>query len=225
VGSLRPLWDDQELRGKYQCAALWFSNNRRDITAPSSDDQGKQECGEGGQERRRRTRPSKRVASEQRVKLSPTRPDGWGVRTHPGGDESHAFVYDYKAAHKIAAGSVKSAVSKETLFLEVMLRVNSSKTQNDVEGRGQERTEELIAMALTQVFDYMVRNEVTYGYVTAGESLLFLHVDRSDLKTLYCHACLPGEDVGDPSDGDWASNRVAYTAVAQLASFSPFGRS
>lgn len=220
---LRPLWDEQELRGKYQCAALRFSNNHRDIMAPSSDDLAKQEDGEGGQERWRRTGPRKRVASEQRVKLTPklppTRPDGWGVRTHPDGDESHAFVYDYKAARKIAAESVKLAVSKEILFLDVMLRVNSSKTQNDADGRGQERTEELIAMALTQVFDYMVRNEVTYGYVTAGESLLFLHVDQSDLQTLYCHVCLPGEDVGDQSDENWSSNRVAYTAVAQLASF------
>ena len=75
--------------------------------------------------------------------------------------------------------------------MEVMLRFSSSKTQNDGEGRGQEPTEELIAMALAQVFDYMVRNEVAHDYVAASESLLFLHIDRSDLQTLYCHACVP----------------------------------
>jgi hypothetical protein len=97
-------------------------------------------------------------------------------------------------------------------------RVNSSRTQNDGEGRGQERMEELIAIALAQVFDYMVRTGVAYGYVAAGKSLLLLHVDRSDLETLYCHACVPEEDVGH-LDEDWASDNVAYTAVAQLACF------
>jgi hypothetical protein len=63
--------------------------------------------GEEGPGRRRRTGSSKRVASESRGK-PPTRPDGWGVRTHLNKDESCAFVYDYKAAHKIAAGSVRS---------------------------------------------------------------------------------------------------------------------
>lgn len=217
---LRPLWDDEGLRSKYRCAGLRFSNNRRDVKAPSSVSQETQEGrGEEGPERGRRARPSKRVASESRVRPPPTKPDGWGVRTHPNGEENHAFVYDYKAAHKVAAGSAKSIVSKETLFMEVVLRVNSSKTQNNADERGHGRTEELIAMALVQVFDYMVRYEVAYGYVAAGGSLLFLHVDRSDLQTLYCHPCVPEEDVGDLSVRDRADNGVAYTAVAQLASF------
>lgn len=217
---LCPVLEDRGFRSKYQCAGLRFSNNRLDVAAPSSGSWGMQEGrGEEGLGRRRRTGSSKWAASESRGKPPPTRPDGWGVRTHLNKDESRAFVYDYKAAHKIAAGSVRSAVSKETLFMEVVLRVNSSRTQNDGEGGGQERMEDLIAIALAQVFDYMVRNGVAYGYVAAGKSLLLLHVDRSDLETLYCHACVPEEDVGHPSDEDWASDNVAYTAVAQLASF------
>lgn len=58
------------------------------------------------------------MASEQRVKPPPTKPDGAGVRTRLGGDESLAFVYDYKAAHKIALEYLKSAVAKEKLFME-----------------------------------------------------------------------------------------------------------
>ncbi|KAG7114488.1 hypothetical protein HYQ44_008272 [Verticillium longisporum] len=102
--------------------------------------------------------------------------------------------------------------------MEVIERVNSDKFRSDTELREQDEAEALIAMALTQVFDYMVRYEVAYGYVAAGESLLFLHIDRADLQTLYCHPCVPVEDVGEASTGYWA-DKVSYTAAAQLASF------
>ncbi|KAJ4320998.1 hypothetical protein N0V84_005579 [Fusarium piperis] len=180
---------------------------------------GEEDPSDERQERRRRTGPNKRVASEQRVKPPPTKPDGAGVRTRLGGDESLAFVYDYKAAHKVALEYLKPAVAKEKLFMEVMERINSSKSQSDAELRGQDKAEALIAMALTQVFDYMVRYEVAYGYIAAGESLLFLHIDRADPQTLYCHPCVPDEDVGEVSDADWTDDKVSYTAVAQLASF------
>ncbi|KAH6955976.1 hypothetical protein BKA56DRAFT_432364, partial [Ilyonectria sp. MPI-CAGE-AT-0026] len=103
--------------------------------------------------------------------------------------------------------------------MEVMERINSNKSLSDAELRGQDRAEELVAMALTQVFDYMVRYEVAYGYIAAGESLLFLHIDRTDPQTLYCHPCVPDEDVGEASDGDCADDKMSYTAAAQLASF------
>ena len=82
----------------------------------------------------------------------------------------------------------------------------------------QYEAEARLAMALTQVFDYMVTYGVAYGYVAAGESLLLLHVDRADPQTLFCHPCVPSKDVGDASCENWAEQRI-YTAVAQLSSF------
>jgi hypothetical protein len=216
---LRPVWEDEDLRKEYRCSQVRFSNNRRDVTA--------QDSVEERQERRRRTGPSKRMASEQTIKRmaseqtikpSSTKPDGWGIRIYTDGDESHAFAFDYKAAHKVSAESVKRAVGKVTLFMEVTQRICSDKVSNDA-ARKLEKAEEVIAMALTQVFDYMVRYEVAYGYVAAGKSLLLLHVDRADLQTLYCHACVPEEDVGGPADGNLAGDNIMHTAVAQLASF------
>ncbi|KAF6528167.1 hypothetical protein HZS61_008469 [Fusarium oxysporum f. sp. conglutinans] len=217
---LRPVWDDEDLCKEYRCMGLRFSNNIRDFTQPSDSVLvGEEGLSEERPERRRRTGPNKRVASEQRVKPPATKPDGAGVRTRLGGDESLAFVYDYKAAHKVALERLKPAVVKETLFMEVMERINSNKSLSDAELRGQDRAEELVAMALTQVFDYMVRYEVAYGYIAAGESLLFLHIDRANPQTLYCHPCVPDEDAGEASDGDWTDDKVSYTAAAQLASF------
>ncbi|KAF5120875.1 hypothetical protein E5D57_013211 [Metarhizium anisopliae] len=202
---LRPVWDVEDLRQEYRCSDVRFSNNRRDVTADWSEG--------GGLDR------ASEMASEQRVKPSSTKPDGWGVRAYPGGGESHAFVFDYKAAHKVSAASVNSTVAKERLFMEVMQRICSDKTGSNSAAREHEKTEEVIAMALTQVFDYMVRYGVAYGYVAAGASLILLHVDRADLQTLYCHACVPEEDVGGSPSGGLTNDKVMYTAVAQLASF------
>ncbi|KAK4172145.1 hypothetical protein QBC36DRAFT_197707, partial [Triangularia setosa] len=69
----------------------------------------------------------------------------------------------------------------------------------------------------TQVFDYMITYGVSYGYVAAGRCLLLLYVDRDDWQTLYCHPCLPADDVGEPTN-DW-TDRLSHTAVAQLVSF------
>ncbi|ROT38612.1 hypothetical protein SODALDRAFT_311485 [Sodiomyces alkalinus F11] len=218
---LRPLWEEEELRGEYSCMGLRFSNNNRDFTQPndSSPSREKDDPSEERHERRRRTGPNKRVASEQRVMPPPIKPDGWGVRTRLDESESVAFVYDYKAAHKIAIRYLRPAIAKEKLFMEVVERMNNNTTtRSDSELKEQERAEALIAMALTQVFDYMIRYGVVYGYVAAGQSLLFLYVDRTHPETLYCHPCIPGEEVGEMSTTDWP-DMAPYTAVAQLASF------
>ncbi|KAK9233862.1 hypothetical protein V1525DRAFT_115382 [Lipomyces kononenkoae] len=151
-------------------------------------------------------------ASEQTVQ---TYPDGLGLRKHPEGDENLAFVYEYKAAHELMVEDLKPALARENLFMEVTLRARDNKTRIDAEMQERDKTDERIAMALTQVFDYMVDRGVAYGYVTAGQALVFLHIKQRDLRTLYYHLSVPDEEADDENGGF----RVSYTAVAQLASF------
>ena len=133
-----------------------------------------------------------------------TNPDGLGFRKHAGGDENLAFVFDYKAAHKFKVEDLKPALAKEKLFMEVIQRTNGDEMEE-----GEDRADKRIAMALAQVFNYMIERGVAYGYVTAGTVLVFLHVKQDDLRTMYYHLCVPGDD----ENGD-----VKHTAVAQLTS-------
>ncbi|KAJ4312111.1 hypothetical protein N0V84_010089 [Fusarium piperis] len=211
---LRHLWEEEEMRKEYQCKQLRFCKNLRDFTQLSNADLAPEEdLSDRRPEQPCQTGPNKRVATEKRVKPL-TKPDGAGVRMHLGGGESLAFVFDYKAAHKVPLEYLKPAIARETLFMEVIERLNSDTNTTDTKLWEQEKAEELIAMALTQVFDYMVRYGVKYGYIAAGKSLLLLFVDFADLQTLYCHPCVPDEDVGA-----WTDDKASYTAVAQLASF------
>ncbi|KAI1856491.1 uncharacterized protein JN550_013790 [Neoarthrinium moseri] len=174
----------EAIRAKYGYSRLQFSSNNREITHASvGTPLPNEEDLDHEKPERRSTGPNKRTASELRRKPRTTNPDGAGLRTRPGGDESVAFVYDFKAAHKIAA---------KHDYIEDGCRARAT------------RSEARLAMALTQVFDYMVTYGVAYGYLAAGESLLLLHVDRADPQTLFCYPCVPSEDVGDASCEDWA---------------------
>lgn len=216
---LQHVGSQEAIRAKYEFCDLRFCDNSREMARASGGTQlpNEEDMDNEGLERPLRTGPNKRAASEQRVKPRPTNPDGAGLRLRPSGEESVAFVYDYKAAHKVAVEHVKLALAKATLFMEVVAQINSNKSRMGAELE-QVRAEAQIAMALTQVFDYMVNYGVAYGYVAAGGTLLLLHVDRADPQTLLCHPCVSSEDVGDTSAGGWAEKAI-YTAVAQLISF------
>ncbi|KAK3374417.1 hypothetical protein B0T24DRAFT_626441 [Lasiosphaeria ovina] len=209
---------DEEARVAYDFTRLRFTENLRELTQASNwSGMIEGETSEGGSERRRQAGPNKRLAPEQKYKHPTIQPDGIGLRTRTDGSQTQAFVYDYKAAHKVATEHLRSAVVKEHLFHEVVTRVNCIISSRDTEAQHQENAEAFIAMALTQVFHYMIIYGISYGYITAGRSLLLLYIDRNDPQTLYCHPCLPADDVGELS-GDW-TDRLSCTAVAQLASF------
>ncbi|KAK0703513.1 hypothetical protein B0T26DRAFT_731697 [Lasiosphaeria miniovina] len=209
---------DEEARVAYDFTGFRFSGNLRELTQTSNwSGMIEGETSEGGSEQRRQAGPNKRLALEQKHKHPTIQPDGIGLRTRTDGGQTQAFVYDYKAAHKVATEHLRSAVAKEHLFREVVTRVNGVKLSRDTKVQHREEAEAFIAMALTQVFDYMITYGISYGYIAAGRSLLLLYVDRNDPQTLYCHPCLPADDVGELT-GDW-TDRLSRTAVAQLASF------
>ncbi|KAJ2991487.1 hypothetical protein NUW58_g2494 [Xylaria curta] len=162
------------------------------------------------QSRGRRPGQSKRVVSEQEVQQR-TYPDVLGLRKSLGGEENLAFVYDYKAAHELTVDDLKPVLVKEELFMEVVQRFNENKTKTDDELKVRDNTNTQVVIALTQVFHYMVHRGVKYGYVTAGTSLVFLHIRLDDPRTLHRHLCALYVGAANVTE--------SHTTVAQLASF------
>lgn len=74
--------------------------------------------------------------------------------------------------------------------------------------------EDTVAKALAQTFHYMVHIGTSYGYLTNGKSLIFLHI-RDDPTVLYYHLSQPETD----AKGRDGSIDPFYTAVAQLSAF------
>ncbi len=225
------LLTDPDIRGDFKTNELRFTNNNRELKQPDDTDTAIDavDAADGEVPERRRSGPSKRPAPERKVMPPPTVPDGLGFRTHLDGFEDLAFVFDYKAAHKLAVENLKLALVKEKLFMEVIKQRRSAKMPIDKALKERIVADQTIAMALTQVFDYMVERGVMYGYVTAGKALVLLHVKRDDLRTLYYHLCAPDENANLAADADVAADdevvdgtgglMVSQTTVAQLASF------
>lgn len=133
-----------------------------------------------------------------------------------------AFVFDYKAANKLTVDILKLALADENL-VEVVRRIHSGTCQKDEALKERDEAALQIAMALTQVFDYMVLRGLEYDYVSAGMALVFFHIDRGEVQTLNYHLCAAkGGTKG--STGDEHID-LSKTAVAQLAGFCFFSLS
>lgn len=105
---------------------------------------------------------------------------------------------------------------KEDLFIRVISRISSGKVSTDGERHLREQIEETVAKALGQKFHYMIRLGSSYGYLTAGKSLIFLHIgDDPTVLYRYHHMSQPEID----TKGQDGSVDPFYTAVAQLAAF------
>lgn len=154
----RRLKDDPDIRKKFNFVDLQFSVNHRrlkqqsEIDLSGSDEDSSEEV----QQRPRRTGPNKRLATKRKVETSSTHPDGWDIRIYPGG-EYVAFIYDYKAAHKLKVEDLEPALANKKLFMEEAInRTCSNKVPSDTELNERDAADTRIAMVLTQAFDHMV---------------------------------------------------------------------
>ncbi|OAA74418.1 hypothetical protein LEL_07999 [Akanthomyces lecanii RCEF 1005] len=93
---LEPIWADERLRQKYHIADISFTNGIRNFNDLNED-----------------------LETRVKTERGKQQPDGGGIRTDMDGDESAAFMYDYKAAHKFAVEYLEAALAKETLFMDV----------------------------------------------------------------------------------------------------------
>ncbi|KAI0196666.1 metalloprotease-like protein [Xylaria flabelliformis] len=170
-------------------AGLKFSNNLRELN----------------KEDIRQTTPKE----SNEVADRPCVPDGLGYRIE-GTKSTLIFVYDYKAAHKLKDEDLEAALAKTTLFMEVIQQFAATKTSTDDEVKDRAKADKRVAMALIQVYDYMLVHGLKYGYVIAGTGLVLLYVNHYHPKILYYHLCFPNRA---------PRMRAFTTMVAQLATF------
>ncbi|KAI1915276.1 hypothetical protein LOZ65_005486 [Ophidiomyces ophidiicola] len=74
--------------------------------------------------------------------------------------------------------------------------------------------QQLSGAAITQTFDYMMCEDVEYGYLTTDESFVFLCIKKNDPTTLYYHQSYSIDDVVQ-SDG-FQSSCTAISLVLAL---------
>ncbi|KAL5592875.1 hypothetical protein FOBRF1_013183 [Fusarium oxysporum] len=209
--ALGSLSQNHPIGRELDCKAITFENHPLSLTETDEIDRNDDEVffeavqGQSG--------PKKRVARQRRASRRKGS-DRWCIRARNSGEKNTAFPSEYKAAHKIPVESFRGAMHREDLFIRVISRISSGKASTDGESHLQEQIEETVAKALAQTFHYMIRLGSSYGYLTAGKSLIFLHIG-DDPTALYYHMAQPESDA-EREDG---TVDPFYTAVAQLAAF------
>ncbi|KAG5781817.1 hypothetical protein H9Q73_004542 [Fusarium xylarioides] len=216
IAAFGPQSQDHASGREFDCRGISFENQPLNLMEPDGDDRDS-DSNDGDEMFSKAVQgqpgSKKRMALHRKVSRRKG-PDKWAIRTRLSGQQCTAFPGEYKAAHKIPVQSFQKALRQEDLFTRVILRISSGKVSTDGEMRLQEQMEEIVAKALAQTFHYMIRLSSSYGYLTAGKSLIFLHV-RDDPKVLYYYVSQPEADARGP-DG---SIDPFHTAVAQLAAF------
>jgi hypothetical protein len=190
--------------------SISFANHSHSISPPveevSASDLNNEEV-----KRHRDPSPTKRIAIERRD----IKPDRLGIRETRAKDRMILCVIEYKAAHQHQADQVRRYLN-EHIFTTAINRSRSTKLSTDSTQASDERSLQMLAKSMTQVYDYMIKMGIQYGYIAIGKIFIFLFIKAEDPKTLYYFLANPTEDVGDRNSEFGESN----TAVAYVACFS-----
>ncbi|KAL7822718.1 hypothetical protein V8C26DRAFT_387154 [Trichoderma gracile] len=93
--------------------------------------------------------------------------------------------------------------------------------QSDVIGKQHEdesftfdsSSKQTVTAVITQLYDCMIRCEVTYGYVYTGVAIIFLEI-QEDPSTVHCYVSVPDDDVSVHEESG-----VYFSAVGQIFAF------
>ncbi|KAK0707831.1 hypothetical protein B0H67DRAFT_647972 [Lasiosphaeris hirsuta] len=145
-------------------------------------------------------------------KKAPIQPDQICVYRSSNGDQTLAYVLEYKAPHKLTAHQVREGINP----LDVVRDVVNCATIPVAEGdRFRHFAKRLSVAAATQVYHYMLQTGLKMGLVATGEVSIFFKIDWADPSTLYYHVAAP-----TPECRDQPAEFLPYcTAVSQLLAF------
>ncbi|KAL1956137.1 hypothetical protein VTO42DRAFT_7572 [Malbranchea cinnamomea] len=117
------------------------------------------------------------------------------------------FLGEYKPARQLRAEAIAQVLASppSDLFFQVLRR----KKFERVDSKG--TNEEIVAKALCQTFDYMIRSGLLYGYPSSGHMLIILKIEESAAWKLFFHYT-PVTSVGD-----FEARRSPIAQLATLA--------
>lgn len=215
------------LNNPYGLLSMDYEDATDDATTPAYVPPMKDVAATGKESRGRTEKDSRgrKLGDEpprSKQKLSPRPklyPDQWCFRVDDDGRHVPIFVIEYKAAHKLRASMIQTALSNASddggLFADVIDALGSGKISVDEEVRYVEDAKRNTAQVLAQAFHYMIEFGLCYCYIASGEALLLLCIQPDDPRTLYYHLAVPNEDVG-PAEGPQDLKNTPVALVSTL---------
>ena len=129
------------------------------------------------------------------------------------------LVIEYKAADKLTPALILEGLHD----MEIDPIIHRVKLSTDKGERGKEKAEEAIAIVVTQTYDYMIDQGLSYGYVNGGKTFIFLFVRPEDPHTLYYEKLI----LEDPSSTSSIvpDEKLRLTAIGLVAGFAQIAMS
>ncbi|KAK9372554.1 uncharacterized protein V1513DRAFT_427493, partial [Lipomyces chichibuensis] len=129
------------------------------------------------------------------------------------GERTLLFTIEYKPAHKLTTEYLRSGLRPMNIWEECVQRVTIPTERDE---KLKYNSELLTSLALTQVYDVMIREGLAYSCLTTGSCRVFLHVDEENPEVLYYFLAEPNLDVQSVRDLEWV--RQPMTAVGRMLS-------
>ncbi|KAI1736671.1 hypothetical protein F4680DRAFT_451761 [Xylaria scruposa] len=116
------------------------------------------------------------------------------------------LAIEYKAPHKLSKDAIRAGLRDEVRPDEHVI----NQPREDFDSSSRYTT----VAVIVQLFSYMVKNQVQYGYVSTGETFIFLYIPDDNISDVYYHVCVPNDDVAEQNP-----DRLYQTSVAQVLAF------
>lgn len=100
------------------------------------------------------------------------------------------LIIEYKAPHKISPEQLRAGLRTVDIYNEVVQQPRAP-SQADADARFDYFAKQLVATALVQLYNYMIRSGLSYSYLTTGEAFVFVRIDWDQPKILYYHLAEP----------------------------------
>lgn len=100
------------------------------------------------------------------------------------------YVYEYKSPHELTAPHLRVGLCPMNIYKDVVNR-KTIPTSVDPDGCFQYHAKRLTALAITEIYQYMIEGGLEYGLLTTGEAIVFLKVDWREPETLFYHLAEP----------------------------------
>ncbi|EEH40228.2 hypothetical protein PAAG_02283 [Paracoccidioides lutzii Pb01] len=124
--------------------------------------------------------------------------------------ETLLFVVENKAGHKLRPANLRVGLQPSNFWEEV---VQAHEIPSDQEEKLIYDTKQISGAAITQIFDYMIKEGVENGYLTTGQAFIFLRIKEDDPTTLYYHLAEPIRNA-EAQDGNHIPR--SSTAIASV---------
>lgn len=124
------------------------------------------------------------------------------------------FVIDYQAPGKLTPDLIKEGLHDmelETIKERIRVPKENAKSEGDI-------AEEIIAAVVSQTFDHMVDQGLSYGYLNGGNTFIFLFISPGKPQTLYYEQVIL--DAASTTSFVDSDDEIRLTAVGLVVGFT-----